>query len=87
MQRNVKYVIAPDGSPLTHADLPCVKTQRWTVARKGAVVAAVNGGLISLAEACKRYTLTSEEFSGWAETYAKHGLAGLRTTRIQQYRS
>lgn len=87
MSRSVKYVIGPDGSPLSVADLPCVKTIRWTVARKGAVVAGVQGGLISLAEACARYRLTVDEFGAWAESYARHGLAGLRTTRVQQYRT
>lgn len=87
MNRSVKYVVAPDGSPLTIADLPCVKTVRWTIAKKGIIVAAVNGGLLSLAEACQRYRLTVDEFGLWAESYAKHGLAGLRVTRVQQYRA
>jgi len=29
------------------------------------VVAAVRGGLLSLAEACQRYSLTTEEFQAW----------------------
>jgi hypothetical protein len=75
----VKYVIGPDGSPLTIADLPAPGTKRWVIRRKAEVVAAVRGGLLSLEEACSRYTLT--QFS-----IDQHGLAGLRTTRIQQYR-
>ncbi|WP_296077131.1 DUF1153 domain-containing protein, partial [uncultured Agrobacterium sp.] len=39
-----------------------------------------------LEEACERYTLTVEEFLSWQSSIADHGLAGLRTTRIQQYR-
>ena len=50
------------------------------------VVAAVRGGLLSLEEACNRYTLTVEEFLAWQYSIDQHGLAGLRTTRIQQYR-
>jgi hypothetical protein len=50
------------------------------------VVAAVRGGLLSLEEACARYTLTVEEFLSWQYSIDQHGLAGLRTTRIQQYR-
>jgi hypothetical protein len=46
----------------------------------------VSGGLLSLDEACERYGLTNEEFSGWQKSIESHGLAGLRTTRIQQYR-
>jgi hypothetical protein len=50
------------------------------------VVAAVRGGLLSLEEACSRYTLTVDEFLSWQMSIDQHGLAGLRTTRIQQYR-
>ncbi|MFD1333681.1 DUF1153 domain-containing protein [Methylopila musalis] len=82
-----KYVIGPDGSPLTVADLPPSDTKRWVIRRKAEVVAAVRGGLLSLEEACQRYTLTVEEFLSWQASIDRHGLAGLRTTRIQQYRS
>jgi len=30
----VKYVIGPDGSPLTVADLPPTDTKRWVIRRK-----------------------------------------------------
>ena len=82
----VKYVIGPDGSPLTIADLPPADTKRWVIRRKAEVVAAVRGGLLSLEEACTRYTLTVDEFLAWQASIDRHGLAGLRTTRIQQYR-
>lgn len=82
----VRYVIGPDGSPLTIADLPPADTKRWVIRRKAEVVAAVRGGLLSLEDACKRYTLTVEEFLNWQNSIDRHGLAGLRTTRIQQYR-
>ena len=82
----VKYVIGPDGSPLTIADLPAPGTKRWVICRKAEVVAAVRGGLLSLEEACSRYTLTVDEFLSWQFSIDQHGLAGLRTTRIQQYR-
>jgi hypothetical protein len=83
----VKYVIGPDGSPLTVADLPPRDTKRWVIRRKAEVVAAVRGGLLSLEEACNRYTLTVEEFLSWQQSIDEYGLAGLRTTRIQQYRN
>src|SRR5690606_3579543 len=86
MRPRVKYVIGPDGSPLTVADLPPENTKRWVIRRKAEVVAAVRGGLLSLEEACTRYTLTVEEFLSWQQSIDRHGLAGLRTTRIQQYR-
>lgn len=82
----VKYVIGPDGSPLTVADLPATTTRRWVIRRKAEVVAAVRGGLLSLEEACTRYRLTVEEFLSWQESIDDYGLQGLRTTRIQQYR-
>jgi len=81
-----KYVLGPDGSPLTLADLPAPGTKRWVIRRKAEVVAAVRGGLLSLEEACSLYMLTVEEFVAWQRSIDGHGLAGLRTTRIQQYR-
>ncbi|MCG8442634.1 MAG: DUF1153 domain-containing protein [Caulobacterales bacterium] len=79
-------VIGPDGSPLTLADLPNPNTKRWVIRRKAEVVAAVRGGLLSLEEACERYTLTVEEFLAWQSAIDRHGLAGLRVTRVQEYR-
>ena len=81
-----KYVIGPTDAPLTLSDLPPRETERWVIRRKAEVVAAVRGGLLSLDEACERYRLTNEEFLGWQASIDQHGLAGLRTTRIQQYR-
>jgi len=82
----LKFVVAPDGSPLTIADLPAPGLRRWVSRRKAVVVAAVRGGLLSLEEACNRYGLTVEEFLSWQSSIDRHGLAGLRTTRIQHYR-
>lgn len=82
-----KYVIGPTGAPLTLSDLPPGDTERWVIRRKAEVVAAVRGGLLTLDEACDRYRLTNEEFLGWQKSIDSHGLAGLRTTRIQQYRA
>ncbi len=85
-ERNVSYVIGPNGGPLTMSDLPPTNTSRWVIRRKAEVVAAVRGGLLTLNEACKRYTLTTEEFLGWQRTIERHGISGLRATRVQQYR-
>ena len=84
--RGPKYVIGPDGGPLTIADLPDPNTKRWVVRRKAQVVVAVRGGLLSLEEACSRYRLTVDEFLSWQSSMDQHGLAGLRTTRTQKYR-
>ncbi|ATO57778.1 DUF1153 domain-containing protein [Bartonella sp. 1-1C] len=86
IKTQIKYVIGPDGSPLTITDLPPITTKRWVIRRKAEVVAAVRGGLLSLDEACQRYTLTIEEFLSWQSSIDEHGLAGLRTTKTQQYR-
>jgi hypothetical protein len=84
--RGEAYVIGPTGAPLTLNDLPPAETGRWVIRRKAEVVAAVRGGLLSLDDALARYRLTSEEFTAWQRSIDQHGLAGLRTTRIQQYR-
>jgi hypothetical protein len=82
----VRYVVGPDGGPLTIADLPPTTTKRWVIRRKAEVVAAVRGGLLSLEDACRRYRLTVDEFLSWQRSIERHGLAGLRATRIQDYR-
>ncbi len=76
----------PDGTLLTLADLPPPNTKRWVIRRKAEVVAAVRGGLLTLEEACARYSLSMEEFLAWQRAIDRHGLRGLRATRIQQYR-
>src|SRR3546814_7059010 len=58
-------VVGPLGEALTLETLPAPSTTRWVVRRKAEVVAAVNGGLLTVAEACERYGLTLEEFAGW----------------------
>jgi hypothetical protein len=84
--RGEPYVIGPTGIPLTLRDLPPTDTGRWVIRRKAEVVAAVRGGLLTLEDALARYRLTSEEFLAWQQSIDRHGLAGLRTTRLQQYR-
>ncbi|NBV76854.1 DUF1153 domain-containing protein [bacterium] len=82
-----RYVIGPNGAPLTLADLPPGNTKRWVTRRKAEVVAAVRGGLLTLDEACERYKLTTEEFLSWQRAIDRHGLPGLRASKIQDYRS
>ncbi len=79
-------VIGPAGKPLTIDDLPPPNTERWVIRRKAEVVAAVRAGLISLEDACQRYRLSVDEFLSWQRLIDKHGMRGLRTTRLQQYR-
>jgi Protein of unknown function (DUF1153) len=79
-------VVGPLGEPLTIADLPPPNTRRWVVRRKAEVVSAVNGGLLTIDEACARYDLTLEEFAGWQRAVDRSGMPGLRVTRLQHYR-
>ena len=79
-------VIGPAGQPLTIDDLPPPETKRWVIRRKAEVVAGVRNGLISLEEACNRYKLSVDEFLSWQRLIDEHGVRGLRTTRLQQYR-
>jgi hypothetical protein len=76
--------------PLAHLgieeELPPPETKRWVIRRKAVVVAAVRSGLLSLEEACERYKLSIEEFLSWQRLIDSHGLAGLRVTRLQDYR-
>lgn len=79
-------VIGPYGELLTLATLPPPATLRWVVRRKAEVVAAVNGGLLTIEQACERYGLTLEEFVSWQRGVERSGLNGLRITRSQHYR-
>lgn len=79
-------VLGPAGRPITMADLPPPGTRRWVMRRKAEVVAGVRAGLLSLEEACERYTLSVEEFLSWQRLIDDYGVRGLRATRIQKYR-
>ncbi len=85
-QQHVSYVIGADGNPLTLSDLPAPNTKRWVIRRKAQVVVAVKSGLLSLDDACGRYRLTVEEFLAWQRAIESFGPAGLRATKVQQYR-
>ena len=79
-------VIGPDGYAMTIHDLPPQDTKRWVTRRKAQVVYAVQAGLITLKDACDRYSLTPEEFASWQTMIKKHGIGGLRVTRLTEYR-
>lgn len=68
-------------------ELPPPNTKRWVIRRKAQVVTAVRSGIISLDDACSRYKLSIEEFLSWQRLIDSHGLAGLRVTRLQDYRA
>lgn len=76
----------PRGRPISLEDLPPPETERWVARRKAEVVAGVREGVITLEEACRRYRLSVDEFRSWERLYTRHGLEGLRTTRIKKFR-
>lgn len=78
--------VTPDGREITIADLPPRDTNRWISKRKACVVAAVQGGLISLNDACVRYRLSVEEYIGWEQALARHGVPGLRISHTSNRR-
>lgn len=91
MDRNV---IGQDAKPaglknpqIKLEDLPPRGTTRWVIRRKAAVVEGVRTGLITLEEACRRYTLSVEEFLSWQRLIDQHGARGLRVTRLKDYRA
>ena len=68
------------------ANLPPLTTTRWVASRKAAVVAAVNADVISKEEVERRYGVSEEELAQWTESLEKHGVGGLRATRVQIYK-
>jgi transposase-like protein len=70
---------------LLDQELPPSDTIRWSPRRKAAVVEGVLQGVISLGEACQRYTLSAEEFMAWRAAVETHGIGALRVTRTQCY--
>ncbi|MCS6986183.1 MAG: DUF1153 domain-containing protein [Sphingomonadaceae bacterium] len=79
-------VPGPLGIPLTLDTLPPPDTTRWVARRKAEVLAAIEGGLLTVEEACARYRLSPEELRLWQEALERAGVPGLRVTRIQVYR-
>src|SRR5277367_5235329 len=84
--RNASFSLGESPARITAADLPPADTERWVIRRKAEVVAGVRNGIISLEDACRRYKLSIEEFLSWQWLIESHGLAGLRATRLQDYR-
>ncbi len=83
----IQPVVGPNGVPISIADLPSSQTRRWIIQRKGIVVAAVRGGIISIGDACVTYSLSLNEYLSWERSIQQYGLSGLRATRVQQYRA
>ena len=69
------------------ADLPPANTNRWVARRKAAVLAALNSGVITMEEACRRYALSEEELLDWQRAFEAHGLPALRAARLRARRA
>lgn len=66
--------------------LPPPNTQRWVKSRKLSVIKAIERGILSDEDACKRYSLSQEELDSWKAALNRHGPGALRTTHINRYR-
>jgi hypothetical protein len=67
-------------------ELPALHTRRWTIRRKAAVLQALRSVALTLEQARERYALSVEEIRVWERDLERHGLYGLRATRVQIYR-
>jgi hypothetical protein len=67
----------PRASAVTAGAAP-PRPDRWLPQRKAEVIAAVDGGVLSLDDALERYSLSIEEYLGWQRAIREAGIAGLR---------
>lgn len=81
----LKYAIRPNGTKLYLHELPKPDSKRWTCAMKADVLTAVRDGLLTLEQACERYRMTVDEYLSWQRAFYKHGVPGLRSTKLQVY--
>lgn len=66
--------------------LPPVETDHWVKARKAAVIAAIDAGELTDAQACAMYDLSLDELQSWRWMIRRHGAEALRVTALQRYR-
>jgi len=70
----------------SETELPALNTRRWTIRRKAALLEALHSGALTLDQALEHYALSVEEIRAWERQVERHGLYGLRATRVQIYR-
>jgi Protein of unknown function (DUF1153) len=68
------------------AELPSPGLLRWTPRCKLGVLNALEHGLLTLEEACRRFGLTPGEIEEWRGGFRRFGRAGLKTTTLQERR-
>jgi hypothetical protein len=60
--------------------------ERWVSRRKAMVLAALRETEITVEEVCRFYSLSRDELASWVGSFERHGVPGLRATRVQLYR-
>jgi transposase-like protein len=64
-----------DRTAAERPSLPDTHTARWVAGRKRQILRALDEGLITLAEVCRRYELTAEEIAEWRRRSRSGGTA------------
>ena len=77
LRKRKPCVSGPHGETVSLADLPDAATHHWGLLRKARVVAAVEGGLIALSDACQRYNMSSDEYFTWRRQVIDRAYADL----------
>jgi hypothetical protein len=83
MSRRTEQISEQTWSPLPATRPPA----RWTPMRKAMVVRAILAGKFDELAARLCFDLADDELSDWISRYVEHGVKGLRTTRLQDYRT
>lgn len=91
VEQRPTHTIGPDGAPISLEDAPPPYSPdtgdiRWTARRKATVVCLINGGVITQTEGMERWAMSLSEMQEIMDHYKRHGLPGLRTTKVQDYR-
>lgn len=91
--RKYQFALGPDGERMTVDNVldilppPGFGTNgpgRWTPGRKNAVIQAIKVGLITRELACQRWNFTDQELKAWERNRRRHGVDGLKVTRLQK---
>ena len=87
MKKYLLGLLVDEFGNVTTDRLPPSDTRRWVIRRKAMIVAALRQGVLTREEACERYNLSLQELQAWEDVLDRHGLRGLRVTRLREYRA
>lgn len=59
---------------------------KWTIKRKKGVLDQIDSGAIDEIQAFQFYGTTRQELDEWRRMIDKHGIKGLRVTKLTKYR-